>query len=83
MLKPTQLKVIPMIIMNTKTGEKNKLDISHQAEGHTKPGSSNQVQKSESHLHPSSSSVQLPSRFLQYLAVDDAAAAHSSACAVL
>ena len=65
-------KAIPMIIVNSKTRENKQLDASHQAEGHAKPGSFDQVQKGKSHHHPSSSSVQLPSRVLQYLAVDDA-----------
>ena len=58
--------------MNIKTRENKQLDTSHQAEGHAKPGSFNQVQKGKSYSHPSSSAVQLPSRFLQYIAVDDA-----------
>ena len=61
-----------MIIVNSKTRENKQLDTSHQAEGHAKPGSFDQVQKGKSHHHPSSSSVQLPSRVLPYLAVDDA-----------
>ena len=65
-------KAIPMIIANSKTRESKQLDTSHQAEGHAKPGLFDQVQKGKSHHHPSSSSVQLPSRVLPYLAVDDA-----------
>ena len=65
-------KAIPMIIANSKTRESKQLDTSHQAEGHAKPGSFNQVQKGESYPDPSSSSVQIPSRLLQYLAVDNA-----------
>ena len=61
-----------MIIANSKTRESKQLDTSHQAEGHAKPGSFNQVQKGESYPDPSSSSVQIPSRLLQYLAVDNA-----------
>ena len=50
----------------------SEMCIRDRTEGHAKPSSFNQVRKGESHPHPGSSSVQLPSRFLQYLAVDDA-----------